>query len=109
MSDIEKQRRKLNGKIYELKKDCYKFSHFYLTYEKIVDSYFEFDKKAINLLTFLKVCIQPFYIFCNQVLEIINRGFVVDDYDGMFEKPFFESEARKKQVHAPHQQLTYLK
>ena len=47
------------------------------------------------MLTFLKVCIQHFYIFCKQVLEIINRGFEVDDYDGIFENPLFESEARK--------------
>ena len=42
----EKRMHKLNGKIYELKKDCYKFVHFYLTYTKIVGDFYKFDSKS---------------------------------------------------------------
>jgi len=84
--------KRLNGVVFELKKDCYKFAHFYLTYSKIVESYYNFDKKSVNILLFLRVCLNPVFIFCKQVLEIINRGFTIES---LFEKSFFDTEAKK--------------
>lgn len=96
--DTEKQKKRmneLNGKIYELKKDCYKFVHFYLTYIKIVDDFYNFDSKSVNMLNFLKVCVYPIYVFCKQVLEIVNRGFKIEQ---KFDKDLFETEAMKKGI-----------
>ena len=88
----EKRMHELNGKIYELKKDCYKFVHFYLTYTKIVGDFYKFDSKSVDILNFLRVCIHPIYVFCKQVLEIVNRGFKIED---KFDKRLFETEAMK--------------
>ena len=88
----EKRMNELNGKIYELKKDCYKFVHFYLTYTKIITEFYKLDSNSVDILNFLKVCIHPIYIFCKQVLEIVNRGFKIEN---KFDKVLFETEDMK--------------
>lgn len=90
-----KQMNKLNGKIYELKKDCYKFVHFYLTYTKIVNDFYKFNPKSVNILQFLKVCLHPLYVFCKQVLEIVNRGFTIEP---KFDIGLFDTETKKSGI-----------
>ena len=41
----QKLRKKLNGQVFELKKECLKFNHFYLTYSDLTENNYDTDKK----------------------------------------------------------------
>ena len=79
-------KRKITKDIAEIKKQCYVFLHFFKIYKTISDEHYTHDKK-FSTSKVLEIQISTYASFVEQLLDVLNKNFILDDKSIRDEKP----------------------